>query len=243
MKFETEYNIGDKVEIDADRDGNKYLTIHCGSRNFGLKVATYYQKKAVKISKAMKVVVPNGLEYLPNGYGAEDYLSMIKVAHDYACANRRMIIERLLEYFDVSMVKERVIESVHNYISPRDNIVRKGAVSAKKGEDVIIPFNMADGIILGRGKSNKDYNFSAPHGAGRSFGRKDMKRQLAEGKITMCEFTDRMSGVYSTSVCKNTIDESPMAYKPVESVMKHIQETVDIQAWMKPVYNLKDDTK
>ena len=131
------------------------------------------------------------------------------------------------------------MESVHNYNSEKDGIVRKGAISAHKGERLVIPLNMASGIVLGVGKGNPDYNHSAPHGAGRLFSRKEMKRRLKEGSITMGSFRKSMEGVFSTSVLKETIDESPMAYKRWEDIRDEVGEAVEVSALLRPVYNLK----
>ena len=125
-------------------------------------------------------------------------------------------------------------ETVHNYIDTDRMILRKGAVSAKKGEMLLIPMNMRDGSLLCRGKGNPDWNYSAPHGAGRI-----MSRMEAFKSLDIHEFEREMHGVYSTSVCEETIDESPMAYKPIESIVENIGDTVDILKVMKPVYNFK----
>ncbi|MDI9393469.1 MAG: RtcB family protein, partial [Synergistota bacterium] len=132
-----------------------------------------------------------------------------------------------------------LVESVHNYISERDGIVRKGAISAHKGERVVIPLSMASGVVLGIGKGNPSFNYSAPHGAGRLFGRKEMKRRLKEGAITMGSFKKSMEGVFSTSLSSETIDESPMAYRRWEDISDEVKETVEVTALLKPVYNLK----
>ncbi|MDI9393446.1 MAG: RtcB family protein, partial [Synergistota bacterium] len=132
-----------------------------------------------------------------------------------------------------------LVESVHNYISERDGIVRKGAISAHKGERVVIPLSMASGVVLGIGKGNPSFNYSAPHGAGRLFGRREMKRKLKEGTITMGSFRKSMEGVFSTSVSSETIDESPMAYRRWEDISREVEESVEITALLRPVYNLK----
>ena len=132
-----------------------------------------------------------------------------------------------------------MIQSVHNYIDFNDNIMRKGAISAHKGEYVIIPMNMSDGSIIGIGKGNKDYNFSAPHGAGRVYGRGDIKRRFKSGEFTMQQFEDSMEGIYSSNDKREIVDESKFAYKPIEKVMEHLVETVDVIHRLKPVYNLK----
>lgn len=229
------------IEIDEAPDGEKFITIHSGSRNFGLKVANYFQSKAKKLMEEMSLEVPAGLEYLPMSFGGEEYMRWLHIAQDYALLNRAIMMTELLEFFELPYMHSRSTLSVHNYISKRDHIIRKGAISAHKDETVVIPLNMAEGIIIGKGKSNRKYNFSAPHGAGRAFGRKEMMRRLERGEVSMNDFEDSMTDVFSTSVSEKTIDESPFAYKPTEQVLKHIEETVEITARLKPVYNLKAD--
>ena len=230
------------IEIDADEKGNKYLTIHTGSRNLGLRVANYYQNEAKEFQKGiLDYSVEKDLEYLPLKYGGDSYLRIMRLAQQYASHNRRVIIINILKYFGIDYEEENVIESVHNYISEKDNVVRKGAISAHQGEKVIIPLNMRDGIIIGTGKGINSFNNSAPHGAGRLFGRNQMQRRLASGEVTMQGFKDEMKDVYSTSVKEQTIDESPYAYKPYTVIEKELKETVEVEVIMKPIYNLKAD--
>jgi tRNA-splicing ligase RtcB (3'-phosphate/5'-hydroxy nucleic acid ligase) len=229
------------IEIDEDSTGRKYIIVHSGSRNFGLKVANYFQSKAAKLAEDMLLDIPQGLEYLPMNLGGCDYIKWLHVAQRYAQISRRIMIECILNYFQINFSPDKYTESIHNFISPKDNIIRKGAISAREDEKVIIPLNMAEGCIIGIGKGRRDYNYSAPHGAGRLTGRKEMQRQLESGKVTMDAFKESMKGVFSTSIKESTIDESPFAYKRYESIEKHIDETVDVTAIMKPVYNLKSD--
>ncbi len=125
-------------------------------------------------------------------------------------------------------------ETIHNYINFKDNIVRKGAISAYAGEKVLIPINMRDGSILAVGKGNKEWNYSAPHGAGRV-----LSRMAAKQELNFNHFKDSMKDVYSTSVNKRTLDESPEAYKPIEEILEHIGETVEVIDIIKPIYNYK----
>jgi tRNA-splicing ligase RtcB len=232
------------IEIEKGSDGELYLTIHSGSRNFGLKVADFYQNMAMTIVKEMNINVPRGLEYLPLSYGGLSYLLTAKLAQDYAFCNRMAMMHTILRFLgedrDDDLEEDRIIESVHNYISTRDGIIRKGAISAHKDEKLVIPLNMGAGIVIGKGKGNKDYNWSAPHGAGRLYGRKDMIRRLDSGKFYSMEaFEDSMKGIFTTSISRNTFDESPFAYKPWDSISSYLEETVDIEQVAKPVYNLK----
>lgn len=232
------------IEVEKGNDGELYLTIHSGSRNFGLKVSNFYQDMAQKIVKEMNINVPKDLEYLPLSYGGSNYLLNAKLAQEYARINRMAMMHIILRFLgedrDDGWEEERMIESVHNYISNRDGIIRKGAISAHQNEAVVIPLNMGAGIIIGVGKGNKDYNWSAPHGAGRLYGRKDMLRKLDSGKFYSMEaFKESMKGIFTTSINRETFDESPFAYKPFDSISDYLDETVSVKQVAKPVYNLK----
>lgn len=226
------------IEIDQDDNGDKYLMVHTGSRNFGLKVANKFQKEAKTFCGLAKIVAKKDLEYLPIKYGGSDYLYWMNVAQIYASYNRQTIVELILEFFNQTFDENKYVESVHNFIGD-DNIIRKGAIQAYKDQIVLIPINMAFGTIIGKGKGNPKYNFSAPHGAGRLFGRNVMKQQFNNGTHTMEEFENAMSGIYSTSVNKKTVDESPFAYKSFEDIKDYLEETVEIVKIIKPIYNLK----
>ena len=218
-----------------------YVTIHSGSRKFGLEIAKHHQEKAKLLMNEMNISVPKGLEYLPMNLGGNEYIKNMYLAQDYASLNRRLMLMSILKYLDVKYDAVHLTESVHNYISERDNIVRKGAISAHKNTKVVIPLNMGKngGIILGRGLGNKDYNFSAPHGAGRIFARNVLKRQLKSGEISMKMFKDSMEGIYSNSVTEQTIDEAPLAYKPLPSIEEHLKETVEIVDIARPIMSFK----
>lgn len=227
------------IEIGQDREGGYHLIIHSGSRNLGKRVAEFFQEKATKVTQEMGVRVPKGQEFLPLSAGGDQYMKWAATAQTYARYNRRMMLIATLAFFGVRFDEKMVIESVHNYISEIDNIIRKGAISAHKDERVIIPLNMADGTILGTGKGNKAYNLSAPHGAGRKHGRMDMFRRLDKGEFSMEKFHASMQHVYSTSLCRETFDESKFAYKPFSDIEQYLLETVEITGKLTPVYNLK----
>lgn len=257
------------IEVDIDDDGNKYLIIHSGSRNLGKQVAELYQSLAIdlrggkdelfarqkqlieeyknagrrkEIQSAIKAMhkefeakeldIPKELCYLEGEY-RENYLHDMKICQEYASLNRKHMAKLILDSYP-ELKAEEIFETVHNYIDHESNIVRKGAISAKKGEKLLIPINMKDGCILGVGKGNEDWNYSAPHGAGRL-----MSRTKAKELINIEDYKASMSGIYSTCVNESTIDESPMAYKPIESIIENIKETVDIIAIIKPIYNFK----
>ena len=139
-----------------------------------------------------------------------------------------------MKWMSVLAHREKDFETVHNYIDMESNIVRKGAISAKKGERVLIPMNMRDGCIIGIGNGNEDWNCSAPHGAGRI-----MSRSQAKAELKIEDYAESMNGIYTTCVCEDTIDESPMAYKPAEEIIRLIEPTVEVEKIIRPVYNFK----
>lgn len=180
-----------------------------------------------------KNIIPKELAYL-EGEEREKYLHDMKLCQEFAILNRKTIANTIAEYMGFNINDS--FESVHNYISFEDNIVRKGAISAKKREKLIIPINMKDGCILGYGKGNEDWNNSAPHGAGRI-----MSRKQAKERITMEEYKKSMENIYTTSVNEFTIDEAPFVYKTLDEILNHIGDTVEVERIIKPVYNFKAD--
>lgn len=194
------------------------------------------QSKLIEISEKYKGMtkLPKDLCYL-EGEDMADYLHDMRICQRFANINRCSIANKILYNMGFGN-KDRFMNfhTIHNYISFEDNIVRKGAISAKKGERVIIPMNMRDGCIIGIGKGNDDWNQSAPHGAGRI-----MSRMEAKKNIDIKDFKDSMDGIYTTSVNEQTIDESPFAYKPMDEIIKNIGDTVDIERIIKPIYNFK----
>ena len=230
------------IELEkSDKTGDVYITIHSGSRKFGLEVATYHTNKAKNLMKALGISVPKDLEYLPMELGGNEYLIDMYLAQHYANANRYMMLLPILKFIDVEFIQDNVIHSIHNYISPRDDIVRKGAISAHVDEDVVIPLNMGKdgGIILGKGLGNKSYNYSAPHGAGRVKGRAALKRELNAGAISLEMFKDSMGGIYTKTVTNKYIDEAPLAYKPLSQIEKYLKETIKIVDHAKPILAFK----
>lgn len=244
------------IEISINEKGEYFLTIHSGSRYLGKQIAEYWQdiakseewkneislmiarlkaggreKEIQKTLEEMKKLKPeNGLEYL-NGESAYQYLHDALNATEYASLNRNFMATEILKGMDW---KGRIIfETVHNYIS-RDGIMRKGAVDASLQKPLIIPMNMRDGSLICRGKGNVEWNFSAPHGAGRI-----MSRGVARKNVSLKEYEESMKGIYTTSVNESTIDESPMAYKDMNEIIKYIGDTVEIVDIIKPIYNFK----
>lgn len=181
--------------------------------------------------KATHVTIPFELAYL-EGKAMQDYLHDMKLAQEHAEINRETIAKQILKYAKLTEVES--FDTIHNYIDVDNMILRKGSISAQKGEKVIIPMNMRDGSLICIGKGNSDWNYSAPHGAGRI-----LSRSKAKDTISMTEYQESMKGIYTTSVNKGTIDESPMVYKPIEEIMENIKDTVEIVDIIKPVYNFK----
>lgn len=228
------------IEIgQSEMDGSYRLIVHSGSRNLGKRIAEHFQELAVSITKQMGMTVPKGMEYLPLAAGGERYMHWATIAQAYARYNRRFMLATILKFFGLKFDEKQVIESVHNYIAEKDQVIRKGAISAHEGEQVIIPLNMADGTLIGTGKGNTSYNKSAPHGAGRKSSRKEMFRKLDKGEYSMEDFTGSMKGIFSTSINRETFDESKFAYKDPAVIEKYLLETVTITDKLKPVYNLK----
>jgi len=257
------------IEIDKDKKGEHYLVIHSGSRNLGKQVAEFYQdvaisegekgifdrekainqvietyrqegrakeiEGAIKSLKAKDIPLPfpPELAYL-EGQAFSDYLHDMDIAQRYAVLNREAMARKICKFLGLDFDQQDHLCTIHNYIDLEAMILRKGAISAQKGEQVIIPINMRDGTILGTGKGNADYNFSAPHGAGRLFSRSEARQ-----RFTVKDFQKTMKGIYSTSIAKGTLDESPFAYKNLEMILPYLRDTVEVTSIIKPIYNFK----
>jgi RNA-splicing ligase RtcB len=219
------------IEIAKDED-DLYLVIHSGSRNLGLQVAEYYQKKAYQaVGGREQSEIPYELAPL-TGELMEDYLHDMALMQEFAALNWQIIKEVILD--GMKLKEDGGFSTIHNYIDMEARILRKGAVSARRGETLLIPMNMRDGSLICTGLGNDDWNQSAPHGAGRLMGRRD-----AEASFTLSAFKKEMEGIYTTSVSKETLDECPMAYKPMEEIVKQIADTVTIDRIIRPIYNFK----
>ena len=254
------------IEADKDDEGNLYIVVHSGSRHAGLEIAEYYQEmawnqlnqetkadldamiaelkatgrqseieeKRIEMNAQIKTAIPKDLAYV-SGYLFDDYINDMKIMQHFAALNRKAMIDTIS--IGLRIKKEDLIEqftTIHNYIDIENMILRKGAVSAKKGEKLLIPINMRDGSLVCIGKGNEDWNCSAPHGAGRVMSRMKAKRQLR-----MEEFKAQMSGIYSTTVSKATLDEAPMAYKTMDDIVNNINPTAHIEKIIKPIFNFK----
>lgn len=221
------------IELDQDSEGNLYVVIHSGSRNLGKEITDYYLNSGKKALRKKGITLPHELTYLEDEL-MEYYLHDIAIVQEYAEWNRVVILDELMKG-----MKWKVLETtscIHNFIEDTDSlrILRKGAISAKRGEKVIIPINMRDGILLGTGLGNPDWNHSAPHGAGRILKRKDVS-----SSYTLSQFKAAMKGIYSPSISRETLDEAPFAYRKLEEIVSAVSDTITMDALLTPVYNYK----
>ena len=249
------------IEANTDEEGTLYLVIHSGSRRLGLEIANYYQEAGFRVLnsrkqeiddtiarlkldgrereieavlqdlKARPVNTPRPLAYL-EGHLLDDYLHDMAIAQRFADLNRRAMMDTILKGMGLKAADR--FTTIHNYIDLEAGILRKGAVSARAGERLLIPINMRDGSLICIGRGNEDWNCSAPHGAGRL-----MSRSAAKQSFTVNEFKKQMKGVYTTSVGPATLDECPMAYKSMEDIVDNIGPTADIIKVIRPIYNFK----
>ncbi|AIM12228.1 hypothetical protein BAHan_3196 [Bacillus anthracis] len=247
------------VELNEDDKGNVYIVIHSGSRNLGKQIAEYYQNfayeqlidvtsikddiikrlteegRAKEIQETLRGIqkpkIRKELAYLEE-QGFKDYMNDMNIAQKYAALNRKAMIDEIVTKMDWKITDQ--FTTIHNYIDIENMILRKGAISAQKDERVIIPINMRDGSIIAFGKGNPDWNFSGPHGPGRI-----MSRKKAKESLSLEEFQNTMTEVWTTSVVESTIDEAPMVYKPMDEIIENTKETIDIKHIIKPLYNFK----
>ena len=251
------------IEVDVDKDNNLWLVVHTGSRHLGIEVCKHYQDLAfntirnngvkekiddtiaklkaegkhheientIKILKMQTGPIPKDLCYV-EGLNFEDYIHDMKLAQEHAKINRATIIDQILKHANLHEVER--FDTIHNYIDTDNMILRKGAISAQLGEKVLIPMNMRDGSLICVGKGNPEWNYSAPHGAGRI-----MSRSQAKDLVSMDDYEKSMDGIYTTCVSTATIDESPMVYKPMDEIVENVKDTVDIIDIIKPIYNYK----
>ena len=221
------------IEVDRAEDGRLYLLIHSGSRSLGAAVTEYYMRQGQAELKKQGIQMPYEMTSL-RGSLMEDYLHDLSFVQSYAELNRSLMLEVIAK--GMKWKCQNIRQFVHNYVdfSMTPPVIRKGAVSAKKGETVIIPINMRDGVIIGTGLGNEEWNCSAPHGAGRVLKRSEVKEQH-----TLSEFKKAMQGIYSTCIRKDTLDEAPFAYRGLDEIVSTIGETLEIREILKPVYNFK----
>ena len=251
------------IEVDEDDEGNLYIVVHSGSRHLGVEVASYYQEAGYKvlnrtddaslqtlvaqmkaegrekeIQKELKKLknlkqtnIPKALAYV-SGELFEQYIHDMKIVQHFAMLNRQAMMDEIVKGMKLHV--EEQFTTIHNYIDTDAMILRKGAVSAEEGEQLLIPINMRDGSLLCVGKGNEDWNCSAPHGAGRLMSRADAKQSF-----TVSEFKKQMAEVYTTSVSKSTLDECPMAYKGMQDILDNIGPTAEVRRIIRPIYNFK----
>ena len=242
------------IEVDKDQNGDYYIVIHSGSRHLGVAVCEYWEKVAnnfhkklavkksellsagrnEELAKLPEVVTTYGLSYLM-GDDLKGYLHDMRITQEFARLNREAMLDVICT--EMGIKKRYILDkfcTIHNYIDLNRNILRKGAISLEKDEIAIIPISMAYGSLIVRGKGNPDWNYSGPHGAGRLLSRSD-----AKNSISMADYKKAMEGIYTTSVNSSTIDESPMAYKNAEEIIRNISETAEVINIIKPIYNFK----
>ncbi|WP_214804953.1 MULTISPECIES: RtcB family protein [unclassified Exiguobacterium] len=247
------------IELNADDEDNLYLVIHSGSRNLGKTIAEHYQKLAessqftVDTASVVASLKDQGREQdiqstlvelksqfnetnkdlaYVSGPDMDNYLHDLKIAQTYAALNRQAMTEVIVDAMGWSITEQ--FDTIHNYIDLERMILRKGAISAQAGEVAIIPMNMRDGSLIVKGKGNPDWNYSAPHGAGRI-----MSRSKAFKFVNLREFEATMQDVWSSSVVESTRDESPFVYKPMEEIIRNTEDTVELLKVIKPLYNFK----
>ena len=251
------------IEADKGEDGSIYIVIHSGSRRLGVETAKFYQNEAYrrlnkssekevneliarlkaqgkqkqisgelkKLENTKRTSVPKQLAYC-EGELFEQYIHDMKIVQQFAALNRQAMMDEIIKGMHLHAAEQ--FTTIHNYIDTDEMILRKGAVSAKAGERLLIPINMRDGSLICTGKGNPDWNCSAPHGAGRLYSRSQAKQSF-----TVSEFKKQMKGIYTTSVSEQTLDECPMAYKSFEDIAGNIGDTVEVNEVIKPIYNFK----
>lgn len=221
------------IELDKDTEGNLYAVVHSGSRHLGKEVTEHYLREGQRYLKAKGIQVPYELVYLEAEL-MEKYLHDIQIVQEFASLNREAILDELIK--GMKWKTENCFSSVHNYIavSGDKRILRKGAGSAQLGERVVIPINMREGILLGEGLGNAEWNVSAPHGAGRL-----MNREMVRSRYTVSQFKQEMKGIYCSCINKDTLDEAPFAYRGMEEIREAVKDTVKVTEILKPIYNYK----
>lgn len=251
------------IEADKGEDGSIYIVIHSGSRHLGVETASYYQNEAYRrlnksskndidelvarlksqgkdkqiqkeitaLKNTKRTDIPKQLAYC-EGDLFEQYIHDMKIVQKFAMLNRKAMMNEIIKGMGLHIEEE--FSTIHNYIDTDEMILRKGAVSARAGEKLLIPINMRDGSLICTGKGNEDWNCSAPHGAGRL-----MSRAAAKESFTLSEFKKQMDGIFTTSVSRATLDECPMAYKTLEDITSNIGDTAEITEVIKPIYNFK----
>lgn len=234
------------IELDKGMDDSYYLVIHSGSRRLGKDVSNYHQTMAffaengispdeAKRKKMAVGDVKGNVRYgecFLTGEYLDRYLHDMEIAMRYAELSRKEIAKTIFDAVNLNYVDSFV--TVHNYVDNTRKVLRKGAVSSEEGEKLIIPINMRDGCLVCEGKGNPDWNFSAPHGSGRT-----KKRSESKSTITLEEFREAMKGIYSTSIDESTVDESPMAYRGIDEIIDNIEPTAKITDIITPLYNFK----
>lgn len=225
------------IEVGRDPEGQLYVSIHSGSRHLGKEVTEFYLNEGQRRLKARGVEIPYELTYL-DGELMDHYLQDLQIIQDFAALNREIILTELSKGMKWKILD--CFSCIHNYVEAPETsglgvpVLRKGAISAKEKETVIVPVNMRDGILFGTGLGNRDWNCSAPHGAGRIMKREDVKQHF-----TVSAFKSEMKGIYSSCISKETLDEAPFAYRGLEEIKEAVCETMTVTKIIAPVYNFK----
>ncbi len=227
------------IEVNKASGGGLYIVVHSGSRHLGHEVASFYQEEAVRsLNKRTKADldryiagIPKSLAYV-SGELFKDYIHDMKIVQHFAELNRKAMIQEIIKGMKLDVTEQ--FSTIHNYIDTESMILRKGAVSAQKAEKLLIPINMRDGSLICIGKGEAEWNFSAPHGAGRI-----MSRTQAKQSFTLAQFKEAMKGIYTATANKRTLDECPFAYKPIDEIINNISDTVEIIERILPIYNFK----
>ena len=214
------------IDLTRDENDDLWLTVHSGSRNLGIQIASFFQSYAETVNNR-----PDGLSFI-EGEALDEYLNDMKWGQQFAHLNRKTMLNNIVKAMGWHVVDS--FDSIHNYIDIDNGIIRKGSTDATNGKRLIIPMNMQFGSLIAEGKGNEDWNNSAPHGAGRV-----LSRSKAKKIITMDEFKKDMTGIFTTTAVESTLDEAPEAYKKPEDIISQIGDTAEIKHIIKPLYNFK----
>lgn len=218
------------IEIDQDEEGNYYLVIHTGSRSLGPMINTYYNNEGQKVLKEKGIDIPYEMTYVEGDLYTK-YIRDVLLASSFAAWNRVAIAVEIAVRMKWRLIGMK--DQPHNYFDEVEKILHKGS-TANDGSTVYLPVNMKDGIIYGSPIRNEDWNNSLPHGAGRL-----IKRSEVANYVTLSMFKNEMDGIYSTSVSRETLDESPFAYRRIDEIKEAVSEVIDVKGILKPVYNFK----
>ena len=226
------------IEIDRDENDEIYIIIHSGSRHLGKEVCEYYCREGHRALRERNISSSFEMTWLESDL-MRHYINDVTCTQSFASLNRASILKTILKKMKWKLAGD-IVSCSHNYIDCRNDtiILRKGAISSHAGEPVIVPIHMRDGVILGTGKGNHDWNMSAPHGSGRLYKREDVQK-----RFSVSAYKHAMDGIYTSCINRSTLDESPFCYRNIDDIQNAITETIDITHILKPLYNYKDSTE